>query len=284
MNTPTLPTHQMRRLQAHYGFGGMPFRKNVPTHRMFDSRSQRDLAHGLRLWSEIHGLSLLASPTGNGKSITTRKFATELDDARFKVFRLNHVPTTPMGFLRSLNRVLCLPPRRNLADLFDQVRNYLYGYAEAHGPHPMLIIDDAEGMRPETLDIIRRLTTSRLDADDTFSVLLIGTEDLLMTLRQAQLAPLQSRFTYVAQLRPFSLEDTINYVRFHLKEAGGDPELFTDEAVRHIFHASQGTPRKINQLALQALIQAAVESRNAIDGRFMRQQIDAHPLYTRGDQ
>ncbi len=51
MNTPTIPTPQKRRLRAHFGFTGMPFHKNVPAHRMFDSRAQRDLAHALRLWA-----------------------------------------------------------------------------------------------------------------------------------------------------------------------------------------------------------------------------------------
>ena len=43
-------------------------------------------------------------------------------------------------------------------------------------------------------------------------------------------------------------------------------------------HASQGRPRSINQLALQSLIQAAVEGRDQIDGDFMAGQIAAHPL------
>ncbi len=88
----------------------------------------------------------------------------------------------------------------------------------------------------------------------------------------------------MGQLRPFSLEDSINYVRYHLKEAGGPADLFSDEAVRHISHATQGTPRQINQLALQALVQSTVESRDAIDGRLMRQLIDAHPLYAPSDR
>src|SRR5690606_22509017 len=96
-----------------------------------------------------------------------------------------------------------------------------------------------EGMRPETLDLVRRLTAGELDAEDAFSVLVAGTEELLRVLQHPQLASLRSRFGYAQQLRPFNLEDTLNYVRFHLEDAGADPSLFTDEAAREIFQASQ---------------------------------------------
>lgn len=173
--------------------------------------------------------------------------------------------------------------RRHLADLFDQIREHLTVTA-ASGPHTLIVLDDAEGMRPEALDIVRRLTAVDLDADDRFSVLIAGTDELLHTLARPELASLRSRFAYAVALRPFSLEDTQNYVRFHLREAGTTATLLTDDAVRAVFHVSQGVPRLINQLVLQALIQAAVEGRDDVDGRFMKALIAAHPLYLRGER
>jgi type II secretory pathway predicted ATPase ExeA len=283
MNTPTIPLPQKRRLQAHFAFSGMPFRKNVPAHKMFDSRAQRDLVHALALWAELRGLGLVTGPTGVGKSISVRKFVSQLDEQRFHVLRFHQVPTTPTGLLRSLSRLLELPMRRHLADLFDQIREHLTVTA-ASGPHTLIVLDDAEGMRPEALDIVRRLTATDLDADDRFSVLTAGTDDLLHTLARPELASLRSRFAYAVALRPFSLEDTLNYVRFHLREAGTTATLLTDDAVRAVFHVSQGVPRLINQLVLQALIQAAVEGRDDVDGRFMKALIAAHPLYLRGER
>jgi general secretion pathway protein A len=138
-------------------------------------------------------------------------------------------------------------------------------------------------MRPDALDIIRRLTAADLDIEDRFSILVAGTDELLQTLAQPDLASLRSRFGFAMQLRPFNHEDTLNYIRFHLKEAGAKPTLVSDDAARAVFHASQGVPRNINQLVLQALIQAAVEGRDDIDGRFMNAQIAAHPLYPRAE-
>jgi len=279
MNTPTIPEPSKRRLQAHFGFLKVPFRKNMHAAEMYDSRSQREMAQGLLLWSEVRGLSLVTGPPGVGKSITLRRFVAGLDEARWKPVHLQAVPSTPHGFLRSLNRALGLPMRAHASDLFDQAQKQLSSFAEDQGPHPLLVLDDAEGMSEPLLDLLRRITAWGLDAEDRFSVLVSGTEGLLRTLRSPGLEPLRTRIAFAHALKPFSLEDTRNYVAFHLKRAGGDGKLLSDDACRRIFHASQGRPRVINQLCLQVLIAAAVEGIEDLSGTFVATQLAAHPLY-----
>ncbi len=279
MNTPTVPHQHKRRLQAHFGLTRLPFRKNITASQMFDSLSQRELHQGMMMWLEVKGLAMATGPSGVGKSIALRRFVHGIDDARFRILQFSSLPTTPTGFLRSLSRLLGLPMRLHAADMFDAAQKHLFHYAEENGVHPLIVIDDAEGLRVETLDLLRRLTAYELDAEDRFSILLAATEEILPALRNPMLDSLRSRIAYVQTLRPFSLEDTRNYVQFHLQTAGADTKLLSDEAVRRLFLASQGKPRRINQLALQALIQAAVQGRDAIDGEFVAAQVAAHPLY-----
>ena len=271
-----------QRLRAHFGFTHMPFSKYAWAKQMFDSVSQRELLHGLLMWLEIGGISLLTGPTGVGKSITLRRFVGELDDTRFRVIHFTQLPTTTTGFLRSLNRQLGLPMRLHTADLFDQAHKHLATHEQERGTHPLLIIDDAEGIRTGVADMLRRLTSYELNGEGRFSILLAGTEDLLSVLLQPELAPLCSRIFYAHPLRPFGLEDARNYIRYHLERADVDPKTLSDDAVKRVFQASHGTPRLINQLSLQALIQAAVLGRVAIDGDFMASVIKAHPLFHNG--
>jgi len=279
MNTPTIPPQHRRRLQAHFAMSKLPFRKNMYAAHMFDSSSQRELLHALQMWSEVRGLSLVTGHSGVGKSITLRRFVSTLDDSRFRLLHFTQIPTTPTGFLRSLCRVLELPMRHHTSDLFDAAQQYLCAHEQESGSHPLLVVDDAEGLKVQTLDLLRRLTAHDLDAEDRFSILLTGTDDLLRSLRHPLLEPLRSRFGYAQPLRPFTLEDTRNYIRFHLERADVAPDLISDEAARRIFQASQGRPRHTNQLALHALIQAAVKGLECIDGDFMSILISAHPLY-----
>ncbi len=279
MNTPTVPKTEQRRLKAHFGLAGLPFRKNIGAHQMFDSQSQRELLASLHYWLEIQGLALVTGPSGAGKSISLRRFVRELPRDRYTVFRIGQIPSTPSGFLRSLCRHLGLKARLYRTDMFEDAQRCLGAWTDQHGTHPLLVLDDAEGMTAPTLDLVRRLTAAELDAETRFSVLLASTEPLLNTLRDPLLEPLVNRFSYVSALRPFSIEDTRNYVRFHLQHAGAQGDVFSDTAVTTLFHASKGVPRAINQVALQALIHAAVHGVETVDADRMKRVLHAHPLY-----
>ena len=271
---------QRRRLRAHFGFSRAPFNKKIWALQMFNSTSQRDLLAAIHMWTELKGVALVTGPSGVGKSISLRRFVSELDETRFRIIDFNYLPTTVNGFLRSLCRTLGLPMRRHAADLFDAAQSQLINYEQEHGPHPIVVLDDAEGLTVEVADMLRRLTCYELDAEDRFSLLLAGTEDVMKVLRHPSLDTWRSRIVYTHTLRPFSNEDTRNYVRFHLERAEANPDLFTDDAVKRLFHASHGKPRLINQLATQALVEAAVRGLDAIKGDFLDKLIHAHPLYT----
>lgn len=270
---------QKNRLRKHFGFSKAPFSRYMWAQNMYDSSSQRDLLAGLMMWLELQGIALVTGPSGVGKSITLRRFVKELDESRYRVVLLSTLPSTPVGFLRSLSRELGLGMRQHGADLFDQVRARLVELGRDEGPHPVVVLDDAEGLRVPVMDVLRRLTTANLDERDHFSVVLAGTDDLLHTLQVPQLAPLKTRVSYACALRPYGLEDTRQYVAFQLQRAAVDPRLLSDHAVKAIFQASRGYPRSVNQLALQALIAAAIAGRDTIDGDFMNQICKAHPLY-----
>jgi len=274
-----LPEAERRRLRSHFGFSRIPFTKTMRSTMMFDSLGQRELLAGLRMWTELKGIALVTGESGVGKSISLRRFVQELDEARYTLIDFTYLPTKVNGFLRSLNRKLGLPMRMHGADLFDQAQALLVGFCSEKGTHPIVLIDDAEGLTVPVMDALRRLTAWQMDEEDHFSLLISGTEDVLRTLQHPELAPLRTRVGYAQQLRAFTLEDTRNYVDFHLGRADAETKLITDEAKKRIFQASQGRPRSINQLATQALIQAAVQGRDTIDGRFMSDLIGSHPLY-----
>jgi len=274
-----LPEAERRRLRSHFGFSRVPFTKTMRSSLMFDSIGQRELLAGLRMWIELRGIALVTGESGVGKSISLRRFVQDLGDARYTLIDFTYLPSTVNGFLRSLNRKLGLPMRLHGTDLFDQAQSLLVTHESEKGTHPIVLVDDAEGLTVPVVDALRRLTASQMDQEDYFSLLISGTDDLLRTLHHPELASLRTRVVYAQQLRAFTLEDTRNYIDFHLQRAEADPRMLSDDAKKRVFQASQGRPRSINQLATQALIQAAVQGRDTIDGRFMSELIGSHPLY-----
>lgn len=275
----TAMTINPKRLRAFYGFTKTPFNKAMWAQHMFDSQGQRDLLQGLLVWADLRGLALVVGQSGVGKSITLRRFVDELDDSRYRVFDFTYLPTTVAGFLRSLSRTLELPVHHYANDLFDSVQQHLVRYEDEQSLHPILLIDDGEGITPSVLDTIRRLTCYELDAQDRFSLLLAGTDELQRALRAPDLDTLRTRVVFAKTLRPFNLEDTRNYIRFHLSRSEVEPRLVTEPAQKRIFQASAGFPRRINQLATQALIQGVVLGTEHIDAKAIDAVINDHPLY-----
>jgi len=278
MNTP-LTKIDKRRLSAHYGFEKMPFSKYLKATDMYDSKSQQELRVGLDMWLDVGGLALVSGPTGVGKTCTLRRFAGSLDNNQFAVYNIDSPTATPHGFLRLVCRRFGLTMKQYTVDLFHAAQQFLMAHEQERGTHPILIVDDAEGLYPDVADVLRRLTVYNLDAEDRFSVLVAGIENLLQVLELGVLAPLRSRFSFGHSLRPFGFDDTKNYIRFHLNRAGGDENVFLDNAVKRIFNASQGRPRTINQLCIGALILGAIRGRDKIDGPFFKAFIADHPLY-----
>ena len=219
------------------------------------------------------GIALLYGPPGVGKSISLRRFKDDIDDRRFDVFYLFNLRITPTGFLRSLSRILALPVLYHQADLFDAISTFLAQYEERTGKHPIIIFDDGDGLSDKLLELLRLLSNFNMDSEDKFSFILSGTQSLALRIREPQNEPLRQRIGFSHNLRGFTIEDARHYIHFHLERAEGPKELFRDNAIQSIFHLAKGIPRVMNQLAIQALIRAAVQGIDTIDENFLKQHV-----------
>lgn len=266
-------------LTSYFGFSKIPFTKYMWATKMFDASAQRDLIDGLHLWLETRGIAVLYGPPGVGKSITLRRFKEELDDRRFDLFYLFNLRVTPTGFLRSLCRLLALPVLYHQADLFDTISAFLGQYEERNRKHPIIIFDDGDGLSDRLLELLRLLANFSMDSEDRFSFILSGTQRLATRLKEPQNEALKQRIVFSHNLRGFTIDDARSYVQFHLERAEGPKELFTDNAIQMIFHLARGLPRVINQIALQALIHAAIRRVDTIDENFLKHHVLNNSLF-----
>lgn len=260
-------------LKSYFGFSKLPFTKYMWASKMFDAKAQQELIDGLHLWLETRGIALLYGPPGVGKSISLRRFKDDIDDRRFEVFYLFNLRITPTGFLRSLSRILTLPVLYHQADLFDAISAFLAQYEERTGKHPIIIFDDGDGLSDQLLELLRLLANFNMDSEDRFSFILSGSQRLALRIREPQNEALRQRIAFSHNLRGFTIDDARNYIHFHLERAEGPKELLADNAIQMIFHLAKGLPRVINQLAIQALIRAAVQGVDTIDENFLKHHV-----------
>jgi type II secretory pathway predicted ATPase ExeA len=246
---------------------------------MFEASSQKEFLQGLNLWLETRGIALLCGPPGVGKSITLRRFKSDIDERRYDIFYLFNMRVTPLGFLRSMARLMGAPVLYRQADLFDALNAHLGQHEERSGKHPVIVFDDCDGLSDELLELLRRLANFAMDSEDRFSFILSGSQRLAATIREPQNESLRQRIAYAHNLVSFTLDDAGNYIDFHLKRAEAPAELFADNAVNAIFHRAEGLPRRINQIAIHALIRAAILRKDKIDDSFLKQQVFTGALF-----
>ena len=79
------------------------------------------------------------------------------------------------------------------------------------------------------------------------------------------LATLDQRIGLRYTMPPMTDKEAASYLRHHLKLAGRDDALFSDDAVGLIHQTSRGYPRAVNNLALQALVAAFGANKAIVD-------------------
>lgn len=261
------------RLMSWFGFSKMPFTKYIWATKMFQAKGQQDLLLGLRLYLEVKGIAAVFGTPGVGKSIALRRFKEELSCQEYQAHYLWNTRSSPSGFLRSLCRTLGLPTSAHLSDMFDSISEYFRTKEEDLRKHPVLILDDCDNLTADVLEYLRLLTNFEMDSEDRFSLILCGTETLQAHLMHHANLSFRQRVTYVQTLRPFTLDDARAYVRYHLERVGAPLELFSDGAIKTLFELSRGFPRVINQIAVQALIQATIQKKDRVDENLLKAHV-----------
>jgi type II secretory pathway predicted ATPase ExeA len=111
------------------------------------------------------------------------------------------------------------------------------------------------------------LTNSEMDSRASFACLLLGQPTLRRRLRQAASAALDQRIALRCQIDGMDATETGAYIAHHIKLAGREDTLFSDDAIALIAEVSRGLPRQINNLATQSLIAAYAQKKSICDER-----------------
>lgn len=135
----------------------------------------------------------------------------------------------------------------------------------------MLIIDEAQHLRPEVLEQLRLLTNLETDTKKLLQVILIGQPELQLLLKRQELRQLAQRITARYHLLPLNEDEIALYVLHRLQVAGRFEPLFTRKAVKVLQKYSGGIPRLINLLCERSLMAGYAQSRVPIDHHMVRQ-------------
>lgn len=135
------------------------------------------------------------------------------------------------------------------------------------GRKVVLAIDDCQGLAQEILEEIRHLANLEKSGTPLVNLLLIGRPEFLESLARPNNRALGQRVSGKAELVPFTLAETREYIRHRLKTSGMEEELFTDKAVRLVYDAAGGSPRLTTMVCDQVLRGGAAVDESSLIGR-----------------
>lgn len=248
----------------------LSFGKDVGEDEIFSYPQFVQLQAFLQATVKKRSMALITGKAGIGKTTGVRAFTDRLPSNQYQVAYFGQ-DQDGINLLRRFVQTFGLKPKHHRVYLPMQISQALSDNLQEGGKEIVAVIDEAHLLDDRTLEDIRLLTNSDFDTKSALSIILLGHPQLRIRLKSLEFEALKQRLRYPFFLEGFSLEETTAYIRHRLTVAGGASELFTEEAIKRIFDASEGVPRAINNLCELALLKAELANLDSIDGKLIKQ-------------
>ena len=261
--------------QEYFGFNKMPF-NTTPDSRFFfpSSKHAEALASLIYAVSERKGFVVITGEVGAGKTTVCRTLLNRLDPAT-RVILITNTHITCDQLFEMLAAQLGLDAAgKDKARVIQMLNEYLLEQL-AHDATVLLIIDEAQNLSAEVLEEVRMLSNLETERSKLLQIILLGQPELRRRLHLPELRQFRQRIVVTYHLSSLSLQETIQYVFYRLKVAGGvDKVKFTRRAINEIYQYSKGIPRLINSVCDRALLIAYVNDQHTIGAQVAGEAID----------
>jgi general secretion pathway protein A len=200
--------------------------------------------------SRRRGLALITGDMGMGKSSLARRlydvYAAEpsieicyIHTAAFK---------TAMDAARQISNALGVPPQRSFQRQMEGLEEKMAN-SYTTGKNVVIILDDAQRMVGEALDVLWRLYNFDYDAK-VVQILAFGQREMTALFETNK--EVNARVFVRLILPPLTLASALQMIMFRLRVAGRNDPLINDDAFELLYEKSQGVPREIIRLCALA--------------------------------
>jgi general secretion pathway protein A len=210
------------------------------------------------------GINAIIGEPGLGKSMLIRTMLKGFKDT----VRFAWVFNTTMNS-RELLKYICTDfgftlKSSDMSDILMELYTFLIKEHE-NGKINLLIIDEAQNLKPQVLEEIRQLSNLETVRKKLLQVVLSGQPQLDVNLQHPDLHQLRQRICLKAILSRLAVDDTKKFIRHRLTVAGAKAEIFSEAALQAVYEISGGIPRLINQVCDNALMVGAKRKIKQID-------------------
>ncbi len=251
--------------KAHFGFNEKPFNLVPNPSFLFLSDKHANaltfLEYGL---TEKVGFVMLTGEIGSGKTTLVRHLLNQIESDMdvAVIFNTNVLSDELINLILTEFEI-------EYEDGISKAKalEFLYEFLiqqYSRNRNVLLIIDEAQNLSAEVLEEIRMLSNLQTDDDMLLQIIIVGQPELRDKIKDPRLEQFAQRIAVSFHLSAMTLDETRDYIAHRVEKAGGDPALFTMEAVEKIYEASAGIPRTINLLCDVALVYGYADEKQNI--------------------
>jgi len=252
----------------HYGLTGRPFQLTPDPRFWFDTATHRKamayLGYGL---SQGEGFIVITGDVGAGKTTLVGHLMATVDRERLNVIKIVSTQIEADDLLRLVAGGLHIDADGlTKAQLLTAIERGLHATARA-GKRTLLIVDEAQALPVSSLEELRMLSNFQAGGHALLQIFLLGQPEFRERLHGSErLEQLRQRVIAMHHLDPMGAEEVEPYMVHRLSLVGwtGNPH-FTPDAYSALYEATNGVPRRLNQLAGRVLLFGAIEQTSHID-------------------
>ncbi len=223
--------------------------------------------------SQRKGFICLTGEVGAGKTTLCRALLNEVGPNVHTALILNPM-LSGTQLLRAIAEEFALKEKARDGLGYLSMLNRFLLKINGEGKDAVVIIDEAQNMPHETLELCRLLSNLETYTQKLLQIVLVGQPELRQRLAHPSLRQLAQRITVRYHLGTMSPSDTAHYIRHRIRLASGSAEPPTIEfdagAMEEIHQCSGGTPRLINSIGDKALLAGYVYRTAHIDRRLVQ--------------
>ena len=209
---------------------------------------------------------MVTGQPGTGKTTLAETFLKDVDTTRVSAKRVAVSGLEANDLLRSVAFAYGIEASGlDKATLRHRIQQY-FVLQEQRGRRALLIIDEAQGLPPSSLEELRLLADLQAVSRPLMQLFLVGQESLRDLMSTPGMNQFQQRIIATCHLKPLGLRETRAYIKHRLCQAGwkGDPEL-TGAALLAIHQWTRGVPRHINKLCNRLLVLGYGKGKHILD-------------------
>lgn len=256
--------------EQFFGFSKTPFGRDLGVKDLFISVGQQELISRLKYVAQLKQVGLFTGEVGAGKSTAARVLMAELNPAKYQLLYISDAKLSPRNFYWEALHQLGQEPRFYRGDAKRQLHQVVLDLYENQKKVPVIIIDEGHLLSKEMLEEIRFLTNFKMDSYSPMSLILLGQPELRRILQMQIYEAIVQRVNLRFHLPGLELTETAKYIDHHLKVAGVQNSLFTEDAIEVIHEYCSGIARKVNNVCVACLLDAFVGRKTLIDDRMVK--------------